>query len=141
MSAGGEKGIIINMSKIYFALSFSAIALVLGLFTLCESCQSRTRNYVANFERFVMKVEQNAEFYSKDDWKKADETFKKFKQEKLNRENSGLNFSSEEQNKIGKLEARYYKVRVASVGKGLIEEVEGDLEYLKGFAEEVLNEL
>ena len=128
------------MSKIYLAFHFSAIA-VLGLFLLCESCQSRPRNYVENFERFVMKVEQNAETYSKDDWKKADDTFKKFKQEKLNRENAGSKFSSEEQNKIGKLEARYYKVRVASVAKGLIEEVEGDLEYLKGFAEEVLNEL
>ena len=131
----------LNMSKIYVALHFSAIALVLGMFSLCESCHSRSQNYVANFERFVMKVEQNAEVYSKDDWKKADETFKKFKQEKLDQENPGLKFSLEEQNKIGKLEARYYKVRVASVGKGLIEEVEGDLEYLKGFAEEVLNEL
>lgn len=118
--------------------SLAVLLMILSL-VACGSRQSRPRNFIASFERFVIKVEQGAETYSKDDWKKADETFKKFKQEKSNRENAGVKFSSEEQNKIGKLEARYYKARVASVGKGLIEEVDGDLEYLKGFAEEVLN--
>ena len=117
-----------------------AVLLVLLLLVACGSRQSRPRNFIASFEGFVMKVEKDAENYSKDDWKNADETFKEFKQEKLNRENAGVKFSSEEQNKIGKLEARYYKVRVSATGKGLIEEVEGDLEYLKGFAEEVLDE-
>ena len=119
------------MNKFYHFFLLSALVLI---FNACDS----TENKIAAFERFVNKVEQKAPNYTEKDWEKADATFKDFTENRLNTEKN--NFTSEQMKKIGKLEAKYYKIRVKYAGEGFLDKLEKGWEYIKGIGEEITSE-
>ena len=105
---------------------------------VCCACHSRLTNNLVAFERFVQNVEKDAPNYTSEDWKIKDNTFKDFIENRLDKNKN--NFTAEQMRKIGELEARYYKVRVKYAGKGVIDDLEKEWEYIKGFGGEIINE-
>ena len=111
-----------------------------GLFfvLLLASCQSMPLGYVTSFERFVERVERNSSSYSHKQWEKNDGQLQKYI-EKYSREKQKL--SPDEKRKVGELTVRYYKVRVKSMGLNFLGEIGGWLDYLKGFTDEIMEEI
>lgn len=116
----------------------ASLSIAFFLLLICVACHSRSTNNLVAFDRFVQNVEKNAPDYTSEDWKKKDNTFKDFVENRVNKDKN--NFTSEQMRKIGELEARYYKVRVKYAGKGVIDDLEKEWEYIKGFGEEIINE-
>jgi mevalonate pyrophosphate decarboxylase len=90
------------------------------------------------FERFVKRVEKNAMSYTKEQWEKNDEQLKKYvnQYDKVKQK-----LSSDEKMKVGELTVRYYKARVKAKGLNILGEIDGWLEYLKGFGDEILKDV
>lgn len=111
--------------------SFVGIIMILSV-----SCESTPWSYMNSFERFVERVEKSASSYSKEQWEKNDEQFKKYV-EQYDKEKQNL--SSEEKRKVGELTVRYYKARVKAKEYDIIGEIDGWMEYLKGFGDGIMN--
>lgn len=105
---------------------------------LLASCQSTPWGYVNNFERFVERVEKNATSYTNEQWEKNDGQLKKFV-DQYDKEKQRL--SSDEKKKVGELTVRYYKARVKAKGLNILGEIDGWLEYLKGFGDEIMKDV
>jgi len=115
-------------------ISFIGILMALLLVT----CQSKPRGYVNGFERFVERVEKNASSYSKEQWDRNDEQFQKYV-ERYNTEKSKLTI--DEKRKVGELTGRYYEARVKSMGLNLFGEIRDWLDFIKGFADEIKEDI
>lgn len=102
-AAGGADGL--KTTKNSTTMRKLWIAAVLTL--VAAAC---TVNTPKSFERVVEGVEQNAASYTPEDWKRADERFEDFA-EKYDYE-CLMALSEEEQKEVGRLIARYYKVRM-----------------------------
>lgn len=102
---------------------------------LFASCQSTPLGYVDSFERFVERVEKNASSYSKEQWERNDKQFKRFI-ERYKTEKQKL--SPEENEKIGRLMARYTKAKIGS-GKlfDIIKETRAWFDCFNGFKKEI----
>jgi len=59
------------MRKLYFLVG------LLGLFLSCSTPQTK-EDYMKSYEKFINEVKQNHKKYTLEDWKKADEKYKKF---------------------------------------------------------------
>lgn len=105
---------------------------------LFVSCQSSPLGYVDSFERFVERVEKNASSYTNEQWEKNDEQLKKYV-DQYDKEKQKL--SSDEKRKVGELTVRYYKARVKAKGVNILGEINGWLEYLKGFGDEIMKDV
>lgn len=105
---------------------------------LLTSCQSTPLGYVDSFERFVERVEKNASSYSKEQWEKNDEQLNKYV-ERYKTEKAKL--STDEKREVGRLTVRYYKARVKSIGLNIFGEIGDWLEYIKGFADEIKEDI
>ncbi len=116
------------------------IGLLVGIvmILLFTSCQSKPLGYVDSFERFVERVEKNASSYSQEQWEKNDERLQNFI-ERYDKEKKKL--SSDDKKKVGELTVRYYKARVKSMGFGILDEIGGWLDYLEGFANEIMKDV
>ena len=112
------------------------IAIILSLLFL--SCESTPWSYMNTFERFVKRVEKKVSSYTKEQWEKNDEQLKKFV-DQYYKEKQKL--SSDEKRKVGELTVRYYKARVKAKGLNILGELDGWLEYLKGFGDEILKDV
>lgn len=105
---------------------------------LFVSCKSTPWSYMNSFERFVERVEKNATSYTNEQWEKNDEQLKKYI-DQYDKEKQKL--SSGEKKKVGELTVRYYKARVKAKGLNIIGEIDGWLEYLKGFGDEIMKDV
>lgn len=121
-------------NKSVVRLSFIGIIIVL----LLMACNSMPIGYVNSFERFVERVEKNALSYTKEQWEKNDEQQKKYV-ERYKTEKSKL--TTDEKRKVGELTVRYYKARVKSMGFSILDEIGGWLDYLEGFANEIMKDV
>lgn len=121
-------------NKSVVRLSFIGIIIVL----LLMACHSMPIGYVNSFERFVERVEKNALSYTKEQWEKNDEQQKKYV-ERYKTEKSKL--TTDEKRKVGELTVRYYKVRVKSMGLSIFGGLRDWLDYIKGFADEIMEDI
>lgn len=117
-------------------MRMSAIGIIMIL--LMVSCQSMPLSYVKSFEHFVERVEKNASSYSKEQWNRNDEQLQKYV-ERYNTEKSKL--STDEKRKVGELTVRYYKARVKSMGINIFGEIKDWLDYIEGFANEIMKDV
>lgn len=90
------------------------------------------------FERFVKRVEKNATSYTNEQWEKNDEQLRKFV-DQYDKEKHKL--SSDDKRKVGELTVRYYKARMKGKGNNILDEIDGWLEYLNGFGEEIMKDI
>ena len=111
---------------------------VIILILLLMACQSTSLGYVDSFERFVERVEKNASSYSKEQWEKNDEQLNKYV-ERYKTEKAKL--STDEKREVGRLTVRYYKARVKSFGHNIFGEIGDWLDYIKGFADEIKEDI
>lgn len=105
------------------------------LILLLMACKSTPLGYVDSFERFVERVEKNASSYSQEQWEKNDERLQSFI-ERYDKEKQNL--PSDEKRRVGELTVRYYKARVKSLGLNILGEIEDWIDYLQGFADEIM---
>ena len=105
---------------------------------LLAACQSTPLGYVNSFERFVERVEKNASSYSQEQWERNDQHLQEFV-ERYNKKKQKL--SPEQKRKVGELPGRYYKARVKSMGLNILGEIGGWLDYIKGFADEIMEDI
>lgn len=75
------------------------------------SCQNKN-SYLNKFETFVSSVEQDCANYSTEDWAGADAQFQAFTESEYHKYENKL--TPEDQNQLGRLSARYAKVRYKS---------------------------
>ena len=75
------------------------------------SCQNKN-SYLNKFETFVSSVEQGCANYSTEDWAGADAQFQAFAEIEYQKYENKL--TPEDQNQLGRLSARYAKVRYKS---------------------------
>jgi len=101
------------------------------------SCQSAADKYVHSFERFVSKVEKEADGYTVEVWEQKDKEFEKYTNEKFEKIERKL--TSSERKKIGELNGRYCKVRAKAYGEEFIDVLGDGLDYLDGFVNGLLN--
>jgi len=113
----------------------------LGIFLitfLLNSCHFDTKeNYLKDFSNFIVDMETNYQKFTKEDWNAKEIEFKKFIGERYEQFRSQL--TEEEQQTIGKLKARYFKI----VFKSGLDQLENDIregaEQLEGFMEEMVD--
>lgn len=103
---------------------------------ILSSCKSATERYIDGFEAFVVRTERNADNYNTEQWDKADMQFDNYTGERYEKVEQKL--TPEQKKKVGELTARYYKLRVKSAGGDIIEKIKGGLNYIEGFAEEIM---
>ena len=114
--------------------------LIAGIIMLffCASCQSRREGYLNGFERLVEKVEQIGPSLSQEQWEQYDEEVRTY----INRYNNEKdNLSLEDKKKVGELTARYYQVRVESLGFNILGDIENWMAFIQGFIKEIKEDL
>lgn len=97
------------------------------------SCQSKN-NYLNKFEKFVCTVEQGCANYSTEDWAGADAQFQAFTESEYHKYENKL--TPEDQNQLGRLCARYAKVRY----KSALRQAGNYIEDVMNTVEEFVNE-
>ena len=113
------------------------LPVIILFLTVCYSCNPK-QNYINNFEKFVIEVENQYEEYTEQDWADADQKFelyavdeyKKFKEE----------MTREERKKVNKLKGKYIGVRAKAVANGLIDELEDKMEEILDGLDGLLDE-
>ena len=110
-------------SNIFKIVMLSAVMLLAG----CATTSPRT------FERVVADAEQNGDKYDQEDWEQADARFENFR----NHYNYDAlqKMSEEEQREVGRLMARYAKVRAKSALKDVDGALKTGAALLRGFLE------
>ena len=85
------------------------------------------------FERVVVDAEQNGANYTREDWEKADKMFEHFSDrydyDRL------ADMSEEEQREVGRLTARYLKVRARSAMDEVGKSLKAGFSVMRGFME------
>lgn len=107
------------------------------LVLVAVACQSKN-GYLNQFEKFISTVEQDCANYSTEDWAGADAQFQAFTETEYQKYEDKLN--PEDQNQIGRLKAKYYKVRYKSAMQQAGDYVEDVMNVVDGFVEEFENE-
>lgn len=110
---------------------------LLSCMMLLAACQTKltAQLYMESLERFVEKVEENADSYSAKDWDRKDAEFSKFMDEKFEKVKDQL--TPDDKRKIGELTARYTKARLRGVGSTVKGTLEEWMDYVKGFTDEL----
>lgn len=106
------------------------------LVLVAVACQSKN-GYLNQFEKFISTVEQDCANYSTEDWAGADAQFEAFTETEYQKHESKL--TPEDQNQIGRLKAKYYKVRYKSAIKQVGDVLEDFEEQAEGFVDELNN--
>lgn len=108
------------------------------LVLVAVACQSKN-GYLKQFEKFVTTVEQDCANYSTEDWAGADAQFQAFTETEYQKYEDKLN--PEDQNRLGRLVARYAKVRYRSAMQQAGDYVEDVMDEVEGFVEEMEEDL
>lgn len=108
------------------------------LVLVAVACQ-RKNGYLNQFEKFVATVEQECANYSTEDWAGADAQFEAFTETEYQKYERKL--TPENQNRLGRLVARYAKVRYKSAMQQACDYVEDVMDEVEGFVEEMEEDL
>lgn len=117
------------MKKIILGLVLSTI-----LFACTENISKSA--YLSKFEKFISKIESTS--VESLNIEKINEQYEKYSQELFNKYKDEL--TTEEMQKIGKLNARYLKVKLNSGINEVGDQLEEAAEKAKGFVEGLLEE-
>ncbi len=114
-----------NIRQSILALSAAAL--------LATSCASTTPG---SFERVVDKAENNGASYSEKDWDAADAQYEEFL-EKYSDMETLQSLTPEERKEVGRLTARYLKVRMQHVTVQMKDLIDVGSDLTKGFLDEL----
>ena len=103
------------------------------LVLVAVACQSKN-GYLNQFEKFITTVEQECTKYSTEDWAGADAQFQAFTTTEYQKYERKL--TPEDQNRLGRLVARYAKVRYKSAMQQAGDYVEDVMDEVEGLVEE-----
>ncbi len=107
------------------------------LVLVAVACQSKN-GYLNQFEKFIATVEQECTKYSTEDWAGTDAQFQAFTTTEYQKYERKL--TPEDQNRLGRLVARYAKVRYRSTMQQAGDYVEDVMDEVEGFVEEMEEE-
>ena len=126
------------MEKIYLSdfKSFFVISIIALIQISCDAFYSK-QTYLKDFEQFVINTEQNHSEYNDIDWENSDVEFKQYTDELYQKVYNELNESDQQQ--IGKLKARYEKVKFKYELKNTIQSIKDGIQQTVGAIEEVLD--
>lgn len=115
---------------------YTYIFCMLSAALLLNSCHFNTKeNYLKDFSNFIVGIENNYQKFTEEDWNAKEIEYEKFIGEKYDQFQSQL--TDKDQQTIGKLKARYFKI----VFKSGLDQLENDIregaEQLEGFMEEM----
>lgn len=106
---------------------------MLGTVLLC-ACSSKY-SYLNQFEKFISEVESHSANYTLEDWAGADAQFHAYSETEYQKYQDKL--TPEDRNQLGRLTARYSKVRYKSALQQTGDYVEDVLDAVEGFVEEM----
>lgn len=119
-----------------FTLTFILLAVV-----SCGNFGGKS-SYISSFERFVGKVEHNADTYTDEDWEQADAHFEQFAD--TDHQKNSRKLTKEEKQKIGKLKGKYLAIRAKTKVGNFMDNLQNALDELggvvEGFTEEIMEE-
>lgn len=113
------------------------LLIILFFITLVSmGCNVNTKeNYLQDFSNFIIDVENNYQKFTEEDWNTKEMEYKKFISEKQEQFQSQL--TDEDQQTIGKLKARYFKIILKSGLEQLEEDIKEGAKQLEGIVEEM----
>lgn len=111
----------------------TALIFILISVLVLTSCQNKN-SYLNKFETFVSTVEQGCANYSTEDWAGADAQFQAFAETEYQKYENKL--TSEDQNQLGRLSARYAKVRYKSALRQTGDYIENVINTVEEFVDE-----
>lgn len=109
------------------------LLLVLGTVLMC-ACSSKD-SYLNQFEKFISEVESHSANYTLEDWAGADAQFHAYSETEYQKYQDKL--TPEDRNQLGRLTARYSKVRYKSALQQASDYVDDVLDAVEGFVEEM----
>ena len=112
-------------------------AAVLFIVTSCNFVYSK-ENYLKDFDQFVTQVETEYTQFTTLDWKNTDLKYTKFTSELYQEVRTQL--SSEDQQQIGRLKARYEKIKFIFNIKNALDDIKNTSDQVKGAIEEFVVE-
>lgn len=115
------------------------LLIILFFITLVSmGCNVNTKeNYLQDFSNFIINVENNYQKFTEEDWNAKEIEYKKFIGEKYEQFQSQL--TDEDQQLIGKLKARYFKIVLKSGLEQLEDVIKEGAKQLEGFMEEMVD--
>lgn len=126
------------MKKIYLSdfKSYFVISIIALIQISCDAFYTK-QTYLIDFEQFVINTEQNHSEYNDIDWENSDIEFVQYTDELYQKVYNELNESDQQQ--IGKLKARYEKVRFKNKLKNTIQSIKDGIQQTVGAIEQVLD--
>lgn len=126
------------MKKIYLSdfKSYFVISIIALIQISCDAFYTK-QTYLIDFEQFVINTEQNHSEYNDIDWENSDIEFMQYTDELYQKVYNELNESDQQQ--IGKLKARYEKVRFKNKLKNTIQSIKDGIQQTVGAIEQVLD--
>lgn len=113
------------------------MAAVIFCVTACNLFYSK-ENYLKDFDTFVSQVETKYTQYTPQDWESAELQYTKFSSELYQKVHSQL--SSEDQQQIGRLKARYEKIKFIFNIKNALDDLKNTSDQVKGAIQEFVDE-
>jgi len=113
---------------------FIFILVIVAFITTCSTFNTKEA-YLQNFTDFISEIENNSQTYTEEIWNTKEMEYKKFIGEKYEQFQSQL--TDEDQQTIGKLKARYFKIVLKSGLEQLEEDIKEGAKQLEGFIEEM----
>jgi hypothetical protein len=121
-----------KLLKIKLSLFIILISLILN------SCQFNTKeNYLNDFTSFIVDIETNYPKFTDEDWNSKEVEYKKFIGEKYDQFKT--QFTEEDQQTIGELKARYFKIVLKSGLEELEQDIKEGVKQMEGFVEEIID--
>lgn len=114
-----------------------SLFLLIGVFWLTSCNKYSKEEYFFEFEQFANKVESEYTQYDKNKWKETELEYDDFNNELYDKVYPELN--PEDQNHIGKLKARYQKVKYEYEIKNTIQSIKDGIQQTVGAIEQVLD--
>lgn len=126
------------MEKIYLSdfKSFFVISIIALIQISCDAFYTK-QTYLIDFEQFVINTEQNNSEFNDIDWESSDIEYKKFTEDLYQKVYS--DFNENDQRQIGKLKARYEKVKFKYELRNSIQSIKDGAQQVIGAFEEVID--
>ena len=110
--------------------------LALGLCATMFSCAPATEKYLNKYEKFVSSVSEKSETMTEEDWTEAQKEYDEYMSEYENKYMD--EFSTEENQRFGQLQAKYTKVAMQNALDDLDKSLKQGAEVMEGYLDEMM---